>query len=287
MTLRRRFEVVTTLAPELIADQISNIRVHLDWIKHILDLPNVIDDKKAEGVLVISGGRYPVTIKLSRRKDNGKELVEVKFTGTFSMKIIYTIFTEAVGTKVRGDIEISVGFFWERMLKGFIRDLCEHLRSELFGMLKRVQMSGLEKEVRSHETEIKEWREEIKEERVPSEKILSEVKMLPNPDKLIDPLLMAKILSKSELSKSFQVSDKREYLRKLKDIAAEYSDSIAYTILKDEIIVRALLEKGVLTGLKIEAGGNTYDGVDALKILESTSELRGKLYVFVLKEPID
>ncbi len=287
MTLRRRFEVLTPLPNVLVADLISDIRVHLNWIKHILDLPNIINDRKAEGVLVISGGRYPVNIKLSRRREDEKEIIEIDFTGTFSMKIIYTIFTEPIGTKVRGDIEISVGFFWERMLKGFIRDLCEHLRSELFDMLKQVQMSNLEKEIKSHETEIKERREDTKEEEATSEKTMLKVRTLSNPDKLTNPVLMAKILSRSELTESFQITDKHEYISKLEGIAAKYGDSIAYVVLKDVITVRALLEKGVLTGLKIEADNKVYDGVDALKSLESIEELKGKLYVFVLKGTMD
>lgn len=288
MVLKRRFEVITPLPANTVAESLSNVSLHMAWINHIMDLPKVQDRYNGEGVLLVSGGKYPVKITLTPKTVDGSFQITLRFSGTFSMKIIYTIKKEVIGTKVRGDIEISVGFLWERMLKGFIKDLSEHLRSQVFNYLKELEASPPKKEEEAPKPtqEAEQVKETGGEEGVaerPKEELQKKIRSIKTSGdltKLNDPIFLSKLIASAELVDSVEVSSTAEYIDTLIKHSGKHKEGTLYTVLKNEVIVRALFEGGVMTGFRIEAGEEVFDGAPALHKLTVMPDLKGKLYVF-------
>ena len=287
MTLHTRFEVITPLTVQDVTASLSDIALHMAWLSHIMELPKIYSKRKGEGVLIISGGKYPVKIDLEVKEKETESRLTVTFTGTFYMRIHYMIKKETIGTKVRGDIEIKVGFLWERMLKGFAKELSEHLRNRVFNYLKDLEKAPLqtgEKKVQVEEKKISggEKREEVKEVELPKE--FEEIKKVGKLDKLSDPLLLSKLISSSEFKESLDVSSITDFLKVVGKLVKKYPKGKLYIVLRDSVNIRILSEEGVMTGIRIEVGEKTMDGEEAIRYLKSNPEVKGTAYVFLLTE---
>jgi hypothetical protein len=295
VVIRRRFEVITPQHLDKVAEALSDLKLHIDWLKYIMDASQVIDENNAEAVLIISGGRYPVKIKFSKWKSEKEYVLQLTFTGTFHMILTYTILPIRAGTKIRGDLEISVGFFWERLLKGFAKDLAEDLRMKIFNYMKI-----LKEEKPPSRPEAKPKVEEkpapppkVKPEKpapkpppkpVPKEKVkLFKIPTEKEPKKLGDELLLLEIITRSELISTEKVKSLDEFFKKVESTVNTTKEKKLYILLKGKVAIRLLIEDGIITGVQVETEGKVLNGSEALKILATKPDISGWVHIFKIK----
>ena len=277
MVLRRRFEILSSAPRRDVVRVLVNIRNYIEWFSDFIDQAELRSIRSASATLRIPGlpGKYKVSMEVADWIESDVHYVKLSSTGDLKFSITFTITPEVPyeeeSSRVRGILEINVGFLWRRTMRDFASRLIEKLSIGINDTLQRL-VSG--KEV--------EKRELIKEYTLTLEPttIFQVVRAAPDPRRLEDIVALASIVVKSTLINTRRISSLQELLNELNKIVEEYKGENIYLVLKNDVTLNMLIEDGVLTGLKIRIGNEEYNGREALERLNTLKEINGTLHIF-------
>ncbi len=140
------------------------------------------------------------------------------------------------------------------------------------------------KEIRKHEEAPKKVEEREEVPALKPAKVPSRINIRANPDKLGDELVLGMILLRSELIDTIKVSLSGEEV--LNQVSRKYSDlkeDVLYINIRSsdgKINMKFLIEKEVLTGVRVDLQDRVLNGREALEHIMSLPKVEGRMYIF-------
>ena len=278
MVLRRRFEIVSPAPPNDVLAILTDVKNYLRWFRDFIEVINIQSDRSADIILFISGGRYGVTMSIDEWVEGNVHYVRVVFSGRFHMILTLMVEPSDGGSRVSGELEIAVGFFWERMLKGFASDLVSRLSRGINEAIQALIARPVTPIAPSETARVE--RREVKKAEPPLAPLIGDLRMVNDPRKLEDIVLLSTILMKSKLISTRRVNDVVEFINELRIISEEFKNENVYVVFRNKVAVSVLIEKGVITGLRIKFDSEEVNGKEVLDRLSELEEFKGVIHIF-------
>ncbi len=312
MVIERSFEVVTVVPPEDVLEILSDLELSIPmW--SIYESMELINDNEAYVTLRISGSTYRLRLRLRRERNR----IIIEGAGPIALTIVINVERRGAGTIISGKVVVKAGFFKERILAPGITAFIDDTKNKIMFQLPMIAEVYRERKKVMEKTPVEKEkpREKVKEVKKPEVKAPAptqrEVKPQPkevrkyeeapekvrerkeapariniraNPDKLGDELILGMILLRSELIDTTKVSLSGEEV--LNQVSRKYGDlkeDILYMNIRSsdrKINMKFLIEKGTLTGVRVDLQDRALNGKEALEHIMSLPKVEGRMYVF-------
>ncbi len=312
MVIERSFEVVTVVPPEDVLEILSDLELSIPmW--SIYESMELINDNEAYVTLRISGSTYRLRLRLRRERNR----IIIEGAGPIALTIVINVERRGAGTIISGKVVVKAGFFKERILAPGIAAFIDDTKNKIMFQLPMIAEVYRERKKVMEKTPVEKEkpREKVKEVKKPEVKAPAptqrEVKPQPkevrkyeeapekvrerkeapariniraNPDKLGDELILGMILLRSELIDTTKVSLSGEEV--LNQVSRKYGDlkeDILYMNIRSsdrKINMKFLIEKGTLTGVRVDLQDRALNGKEALEHIMSLPKVEGRMYVF-------
>ncbi len=320
MVIERSFEVVTVVPPEDVLEILSDLELSIPMWSIYESMELINDNEayvtlrisgstyrlrlrlRRERNRIIIEGTGPITltivINVERRGAgtiiSGKVVVKAGF---FKERILapgIAAFIDDTKNKVMFQLPMIAEVYRERKKAVEKPSVKKEKPKEKVEEVKKSEVkvsAPIQREVKPQPKEVRRYEEapekvkERKEAPAPKPtKVPARINIKANPDKLGDELVLGMILLKSELIDTVRISLSGEEI--LNQVSRKYSDlkeDVLYINIRSpdgKINMKFLIEKGALTGVRVDLQDRVLNGKEALEHIMNLPKIEGRMYIF-------
>lgn len=319
MVIKRTFEVLTLAPPDMVAEILRDLELHLSlW--SIFESMTKLNENEAQIRLRIAGSLYNARVRLEHTPRGKVHFIKVTVQGQVNFTLTYEIMPRGTGSIISGNLVFRAGFLRERLLGSSIVAFIDDLKNKLIFQLPAIAeavkarkaakapprrptlqpairqptltpVTTPKEKGRPAATKIEETKPAApaRAEEVEAIKV-GELTIVDNPSALEDPVLLGSIILKASLERTERISTNgSELLSELSKLVGDIAEKgpVYANVRTEKINIKVLIKGGKVIGLRIEEPDKPpINGRDAVKRLKELGELSGRLYIFAVPEDV-
>ncbi len=320
MVIERSFEVVTVVPPEDVLEILSDLELSIPmWsIYESMELINDSEAyvtlrisgstyrlrlrlrRERNRIIIEGAGPITLTIVINVERRGAGTIISGKVVvkaGFFKERILapgIAAFIDDTKNKVMFQLPMIAEVYRERRKVMEKPPVEREKPREKVEEVKKPEVKApapIQREVKPQPKEVRKYEEapekvkERKEAPAPKPaKVPTRINIEANPDKLSDELVLGMILLKSELIDTVRISLSGEEI--LNQVSRKYSDlkeDVLYINIRSpdgKINMKFLIEKGALTGVRVDLQDRVLNGKEALEHIMNLPKIEGRMYIF-------